>query len=95
MEYANTFSLDFPGGALASLQPRTALGPLLLRLSDLPPGDRGHLLLLFEKGKGKELHPVGGRGGAHPKPVSAGLHLREASFFDELPRVSSAVASPL
>ena len=70
-----------PCGALASLRPGPPLGPLLLRLSDLPPGDRGHLLLLFEKGKGKELHPVGGRGGAHPEPVSAGLHLRGGILF--------------
>lgn len=81
-----------PCGALASLRPGPPLGPLLLRLSDLPPGDRGHLLLLFEKGKVKSF--IQSEDGAERtlNLYQQGSIFGEASFFDELPRVSSAVA---
>ena len=92
MEYANTFSLDFPvelWRPFAQDRPsvRCSSGYLIYL-----QGTEATCFYYLKKGKGKELHPVGGRGGAHPEPVSAGLHLRGGILFDELPRVSSAVA---
>lgn len=77
---------------LGAFCPEPGGHPLLPRLSHLSPGNGGHLLLLFKGGPGEELHPVRDRGRASAEHLSGGSLFGEASFLDELPRVSSAVA---
>lgn len=88
----NAFDLDFPAHIWAPL-PRGVPQSRAHGLSDLSSGDRGHLLLLSEGGASAQLHSVRGRQRSGQLNVyGPGSLFGEASFFDELPRVSSAVA---
>ena len=71
---------------------RTSCGALFGRVSYLPSKRAGDLFLLPEKGSGKKL--IQAEDGAERvlNIYEEGALFGEASFFDELPRVSSAVA---